>query len=40
MTFRAIALDSDKGPARRRWANFLPLTKPRVVLIVLYTIRF
>ena len=40
MTFRAIALGSDKGPARRRWADFLGLTKPRVVLIVLDTVRF
>ena len=37
MTSRAVAIGGETAPAGRRWADFLALTKPRVVLMVLVT---
>ncbi len=37
MTPRAVALGDETAPAGRRWADFLALTKPRVVLMVMVT---
>jgi len=34
---RVVAIGSEAAPAGRRWADFLTLTKPRVVLMVLVT---
>lgn len=34
---REVAIGSEGAPAGRRWADFLALTKPRVVLMVLVT---
>jgi protoheme IX farnesyltransferase len=34
---RAVAIGGESAPTRRRWVDFLALTKPRVVLMVLVT---